>query len=395
MVGTVTGVRRTLGAGMRRGRSSLGSVRRKYRAGRRLLRELRKLWRKELQWPVPLRMRRPAWWLRGFLSRSSVLYDLDHNDHGRYVSDLQRVFRTKRMVNERLQDVINNKFTTHLLLRAMDVRSPELLGLYSRGAVHPFPGDARIDLETYLTSLPQGETVFFKVLAGAEGKNIFALTRLDADSMRVNTDVVSMRVALALMRAQDRPFVIERGLEQHSVISGLYPGSVNTVRALTMLDVTNNNEPFIALAVQRIGCRRSEPSDNWSRGGLSARIDLDTGELTAATRLPDSNVKEWFDVHPDTGDQISGVQLPYWAETRELVLHAANVLSFMEYVGWDIVIGPDGPLVLEANINTGVNVLQSHQPLFTDPRVRAFYAERGVRTELGDESAAEVVDEPV
>lgn len=394
MVGRVVGVRASAAAGARRLRSVLGSVRRKYRAGRRLLRELRKLGRKERQWDVPLRMRRPKWWLQGFLSRSTVLYDLDRTDPSQYVSDLQRVFRTKRMVNERLQDVINNKFTTHLLLRAMDVRSPELLGVYSRGAVHPFPADTRIELAAYVENLPVGETVFFKVLAGAEGKNIFALHRLDAGRMRVNKEVMSIPEAVRLLGGQDRPFIIERGLEQHSAISALYPGSVNTVRALTMLDVTNGHEPFIALAVQRIGCRRSEPSDNWSRGGLSARIDLDTGRLTAATRLPDSNVKEWFDVHPDTGGQIAGVTLPHWEETRELILHAAQVLSFMEYVGWDIVIGPDGPLVLEANINTGVNVLQSHRPLFTDPRVRAFYAERGVRSGLGDEPTV-VVDEPV
>ncbi len=395
MVGTGTGVRRAGAAGLRRVRSFLGRMRRKYRAGRMLLRELRKLLRKERQWPVALRMRRPRWWLKGFLSRSSVLYDLDHNEHGKYVSDLQRVFRTKRMVNPRLQDVINNKFTTHLLLRAMDVRSPELLGLYSRGAVHPFPADDQIHLSTYLTSLPVGETVFFKVLAGAEGKNIFALTRTSADAMRVNGEVLPIADAIGLLRRQDRPFIIERGLEQHAAVSALFPSSVNTVRALTMLDVNNNNEPFIALAVQRIGCRRSAPSDNWSRGGLSARIDLDTGRLTRATRLPDSNVKEWFETHPDTGAQIAGVVLPHWEETRALILHSARVLSFMEYVGWDIVIGPDGPLVLEANINTGVNVLQSHQPLFTDPRVRAFYAQRGVRTELSDEPPPVAIEEPV
>lgn len=390
-----TGARRNGADGLRRVRSFLGRVRRKYRAGRTLLRELRKLLRKERQWPVTLRMRRPKWWLKGFLSRSSVLYDLDHNEHGKYVSDLQRVFRTKRMVNPRLQDVINNKFTTHLLLRAMDVRSPELLGLYSRGSVHPFPGDERIDLSRYVASLPVGETVFFKVLAGAEGKNIFALTRTSAETVSVNGEALPLANAVGLMRRQDRPFIIERGLEQHRVVSTLFPHSVNTVRALTMLDVTNNYEPFIALAVQRIGCRRSAPSDNWSRGGLSARIDLDTGQLTQATRLPDSNVKEWFAAHPDTGAQIAGVELPHWRETRELILHSARVLSFMEYVGWDIVIGPDGPLVLEANINTGVNVLQSHQPLFTDPRVRAFYAERGVRTELSDEPPPVIVEEPV
>ncbi|WP_159619789.1 sugar-transfer associated ATP-grasp domain-containing protein [Ruania rhizosphaerae] len=376
-------------------RTVLGRGRRKVRAGRVLLRELRKLARKERQWRVPLRMRHPRFWLKGFLSRSAVLYDLQNTGHGKYVSDLQRLFRTKYMVHARLQDVINNKLTTHLLLRAMDVRSPELLGVYSRGAVHPFPQEGRIPIVVYLDRMAPGEKVFFKVLAGAEGKNIVAVEKVDAATVLANGEAMAPEQMKQLLGTHDRPFIVERGLAQHDVVGGLYPNTVNTVRVLTMLDVTNGNEPFIALAVQRIGCRRAEPSDNWSRGGLSSRIDLDTGELGSATRLPDSNVKEWFDAHPDTGAPINGVVLPYWQETRDLVMHAARVLSFMEYVGWDIVIGPDGPLVLEANINTGVNVLQSHQPLFADPRVRAYYAERGVRAAMDAEPPAVVVDEPV
>jgi hypothetical protein len=38
--------------------------------------------------------------------------------------------------------------------------------------------------------------------------------------------------------------------------------------------------------------------------------------------------------------------------------------------------------VLEANINTGLNVMQSHAPLFDDPRVRNYYSRRGVKTRL-------------
>ena len=98
-----------------------------------------------------------------------------------------------------------------------------------------------------------------------------------------------------------------------------------------------------------------------------------------ATRLPDGHHKEWFNTHPDTGAMITGHAIAHWDRVVDLVLGAAAKVSFLEYVGWDIVITAGGPLVLEANINSGVNVIQSHQPLLADPRVRAYYRGRGLR----------------
>lgn len=360
-------------------RSGLALLRRKYRAFKVLWWEIRKLSVRERQWDVPFSERHPKWWLKGFMSRSAVLYDLDRSEPSHYVSDLQRVFRNKRMVHARLQEVINNKLTTHLLLSRMHVPSPVLLGVYSRGWVHYFPAEGKSRVEDYIANLPLGKTVFFKVFAGAEGKNIFAIQRLDDERIEVNGTVTTLVKAARVFTGQTRPFIIEAGIEQHKGMDALFPNSVNTIRALTMPDVNNNDEPFIVVAVQRIGCYRSQPSDNWSRGGLSAEIDLDAGTLGRATRLPDKNVKEWFDHHPDTGAPITGTALPLWEETRDLILRAAREVSFLEYIGWDIVIGPEGPLVLEANINTGVNVFQSHKPLLTDPRVRAYYTSRGVK----------------
>ena len=354
---------------------------RKYRAFRVLLVALRKLVRKEREWKVPLRLRRPKWWLRGFLSRSAVLYELEQgNNPEPYVTDLQRYFRTKNMVHARIQDIINNKLSTHLLLGSMDIPSPDLLGVYWRAQVHRFPQEGRLPVRAYLEEMDDGETLFFKVLAGAEGKNIYAVHRTGRQEWTVNGERHDAAGAAAVFLAQNRPLIIERGLEQHPEQSALYPNSVNTLRVLTMLDVQGDGEPFIAAAVQRIGCRRSEPADNWTRGGLSAPVDLDTGELGRATRLPDWDVKEWFDHHPDTGAPIRGQVVPHWQAVHDLVMHSAKVLSFLEYVGWDIVVTADGPVVLEANINTGLNVMQSHKPLMRDPRVRAYYNERGVRS---------------
>jgi hypothetical protein len=122
----------------------------------------------------------------------------------------------------------------------------------------------------------------------------------------------------------------------------------------------------------------SGPVDNWTQGGLSARVDLDTGRLSRATRLPSGKKLEWFSTHPDTGSVIEGALVPHWPEIVETVIHAAHVLSFMEYVGWDIIVTPNGPVVLEANINSGMNVLQVHQPLLEDARARAYFVKRGV-----------------
>src|SRR5690606_3152296 len=158
------------------------------------------------------------------------------------------------------------------LLGTMDIRSAKLLGVYWRKAVHRFPEEERVELPEYLRRLEPGRQVFFKVLAGAEGKNIFAVKRVTDDHWAVNGDEMSLDAAVAVFHAQNRPLIVEEGLEQHPKLSALYPGAVNTIRLLTMLDVQNGHQPFIAAAVQRIGTRRSEPADNWSRGGLSASI---------------------------------------------------------------------------------------------------------------------------
>lgn len=354
-----------------------GRLRTKYRRLRLRLQVLRRLRQKEAEWEVAWRHRQPRWWRYGFLSRSAILYDLENNGPEHYVSDLKRYLNTKRMVHPRLQDVINNKLTTHLLLRAMDIPSTELLGVYWRGAVHRFPAEQRTPLVEYLNSLSAGQQVFVKPLTGAEGKRIFAVRRLDNGGFRLNGIEVPLAAVRAEIEADKRPMVVEAGLEQHRDEAALFEGTTNTLRLLTMLDMKDRT-PFIVVAVQRIGAGTSGVVDNWSAGGLSARIDLDSGRLGKATRLPGPEGLRWFSTHPDNGAPIEGVQVPYWGEVVDTVLHAARVLSFMEYIGWDVIVTPQGPVVLEANINSGMNVLQVHQPLLKDPRARAYFVKRGV-----------------
>jgi hypothetical protein len=363
-------------AAPRKVRAAAGKVARGFRRTGIRVKAYKRLMEKEAEWEVPLHQRQPRWWRHGFLSRSAVLYDLDHNDPADYVSDAQRYIGTRRMVHPRLQDVINNKLTTHLLLQRLDVQTAALEGVYWRGGVHLFPGEDRKALAEYLSGLPVDKRVFFKPLGGAEGKNLFSIRRTP-DGFRMNGTDVRLAAARAAIELDKRPMIVEAGVEQHAAQRALFAETTNTIRLLTMLDMTDRS-PFIVLAVQRIGARSSGPVDNWSQGGLSARIDLDTGRLGRATRLPERDGLQWFSGHPDTGAPIEGQLVPHWELVKETVLRAARAISFLEYVGWDIIVTEDGPVVLEANINSGMNVLQVHKPLLADPRARAYLAKRGV-----------------
>jgi hypothetical protein len=355
-------------------------MRSELRKRQRTWEDYRKFVRKEFRWEAPLTQRRPLWWRRGFLSRSVTLYDLDNNDPSLYINDVQRYTRTKRMVHETLQEILDNKFAFFLLMNQLGLNADvvPLLGLYVRGAVHVFPDDDALPLQHFLnTRLLVDQKVFVKPLRGAEGRRVRTITRTSR-GFRLDGRDATVADIRGWIEQQKRPMLFERGVVQHADQASLNPEATNTIRVLTMPEVTQGKRPFIAIAVQRIGTELSDHVDNWTQGGLSARIDVETGQLSAAGQLPDDRVPKWFTHHPDNGVPIEGAQVPFWEETKQLIMDASSRLKFMEYVGWDIIISPTGPVILEANINSGMNVLQVHGPLLADPRVRAYYAKRGV-----------------
>jgi hypothetical protein len=136
--------------------------------------------------------------------------------------------------------------------------------------------------------------------------------------------------------------------------------------------------PFIARAVQRIGTVDTVPTDNWSGGGISAPVDLATGTLGEGRmhplKAPPERRAQRFTRHPDSGAVIAGAVLPGWERVREVVLRAAASVPFNRMAGWEVLVDATGePVILEANGNSDVNLLQVHGGLLAEPRIRQFY----------------------
>lgn len=118
-----------------------------------------------------------------------------------------------------------------------------------------------------------------------------------------------------------------------------------------------------------------EVVDNFAAGGIAAPVDLETGRLGVAIGKDVSRGQ--FREHPDSGAPIAGTALPFWPEAQRLALDAQRLFNDVPFVGWDIVLGPDGPTLLEANTTwCGDLVQMTHGLPLTQTAFLAVYLER-------------------
>jgi hypothetical protein len=123
------------------------------------------------------------------------------------------------------------------------------------------------------------------------------------------------------------------------------------------------------------------PTDNWSGGGISVPVDPETGRLGLGRMHPlkGKRPEQRFEIHPDSGAQLTGAVVPHWDRITGAVLQAAGSLPFNRMGGWDVLVdATDTPIILEANGNSDVNLLQVHGGLLAEPRIRRFYQAFGV-----------------
>ena len=134
-------------------------------------------------------------------------------------------------------------------------------------------------------------------------------------------------------------------------MSTLCKESVNTLRIMTFV---NNGKSEILYAVLRVGNGTCEV-DNFHKGGMGIEINTRTGKLRGNGIDKDLNE---YKKHPVTNIYFDKFQLPFWDETKKLVLNAALVNENIKVVGWDVAITKTGPILVEGNRRPGFDIVQ-------------------------------------
>ena len=155
---------------------------------------------------------------------------------------------------------------------------------------------------------------------------------------------------------QIESFVFQENIVQNERINKIYDKSINTIRIHTYFHEEENKVEIIS-ALMRFGFGGSIV-DNGCSGGFFVPVNIKEWKLCGKGRTYLVAGAKTFETHPDTKVKLDGYQLPFADEIIRYVTEGAKLFSDNKFIGWDIALTENGPIVIEANAGPHVVMLQ-------------------------------------
>ena len=187
---------------------------------------------------------------------------------------------------------------------------------------------SKIEFENFMTGI---EYVIAKPIDGDGGKGIEIFEAFEPNLY--NKLVIN------------KQYLVEEVVKQHKKLAELYDKSVNTLRIFTFL---KDNKTYILQSILKIG--NGGVIDNFSSGGMYTFLD-DNGIVIVPAIDQQDNI---YEKHPISNKKIIGFEVPMFKEAIEMVKEAAKVVPEVAYIGWDVAITDNGPVIIEGNCYPGV-----------------------------------------
>ena len=153
--------------------------------------------------------------------------------------------------------------------------------------------------------------------------------------------------------------ILEDVIPQHEKMNSLYKDSLNTLRITT---IAVDEKINIIYSVLRVG-QGGSCVDNITSGGMYCPVN-EKGIITKPAFC--NKTGKCLTHHPETGVEFVGFEIPYYKETVDLILKAATLVPEVRYVGWDVGITPDGPVLVEGNHLPTYDLVQNYHHRYTN-----------------------------
>ena len=252
---------------------------------------------------------------------------------------------TLRCNPRRLYPLVDDKLRTKELALKTDISVPELYGVieteYQRRNLHPLL-DKYNDFVIKPSRGSGGNGIL--VISGGS-KNMYR----KVDGMLMSHEELEHHVSNILsgmhsLGGQPDKAMIEYRVQFDPVFEAISYQGVPDIRIIVFFGIP-------VMSMVRLPTRMSGGMANLHQGAVGAGIDMATG--TTLTGVWINNI---VTEHPDTGNMVTGVKIPYWERLLELAAGCYE-LTGLGYVGVDMVLDRTrGPMMLEMNARPGLNI---------------------------------------
>ena len=238
--------------------------------------------------------------------------------------------------------ILDNKLFFSLLSKSTSTKTPELIS-YNLKSSFSYRNKITLiyneqDLVLFYKKLFEENNInglFFRPPSENSGKGCFKVTKLNYENeIKKHAQVIL-----------NSNYVHTEVIKQHELINRIHSTSINTLRMITL--ITSSGDIEIVSVFMRFGVGDSVV-DNASSGGFFVGINLDDGTLKSRGHFLPQFGGEEITEHPESGFKFEGFSIPYYREACEIITNAVKVIP-NRFIGWDVAICPNGPVIIEAN----------------------------------------------
>jgi len=280
--------------------------------------------------------------------------------YGSNYNSYQRRALAREVQPEDYRRVFQNKAVCAMLCRGIGARIPATYGVVAPTEQY------RERLQDWCHDSPTRSLVV-KPVIGSSGQGVHLVRERDG-AFSVSSSQGTVDMAQFTLR---QVMLVQEALRQDERLAA-FSASVNTIRVVTML--SKAGEAFVVYAFIRFGVG-SACVDNFSAGGVAARLDVGTGDLLLPVRDKQNRL---YACHPTSATPFAGFRVPNWQGIVSFALTIQRSFDFYRLLGLDIALAADGePVLIEVNASTDLDGVEAG-PLLADDRIVSAFGEYGL-----------------
>lgn len=292
-------------------------------------------------------------------------------DKQRFIGNNRYWTTTLRVCDSRWWALTDDKLVTAAVLRSNGVATPDIQAVYHR--YRGFPGAAALPTPGALREFlirTAAYPLFGKPVSDFESKGAIYLKSFDADrdelvlhdDERLPVDAFAAAVEQFVYDPPPgfRRFRSQLGYQFQSVIRqhpDLVEAAGTTVASVRPLVIIDEDGPRILAITWKVPAPGNFSDNSLHPGNMLANVDIDSGKVTRLVRGAGVGL-EAPEHNPATGRRLVGFRIPHFEKLKAVVLAGAALIPGIRVQGWDVAIGPDGPIVVEVNNGSGYSAPQ-------------------------------------